>query len=153
MLSWRSLQGGWLQRVVTQRMATTGSLQTVLTGTDWGLAAVVAGKTWIGEAQAKGAAQNRRAAHSLRKQIGALLLLALVSVMVFADCAAAASALVVCCCWCHGVAAAVLVTVGVAAAAFARVVGSCYCCNCAVNLFLPFLQQFRENVELVLLLA
>ena len=125
MLSWRSLQGGWLQRVLTQRMATTGSLQTVLTGTDWGLAAVVAGKTWIGEAQAKGAAQDRRAAHSLRKQIGGLLLLALVPVMVFADCAAAASAVVVCCCCCcccHGVDAAVLVTVGVAAAAFARVV-------------------------------
>ena len=74
-LGWRSLEGGWLQRVVTQRLSTTGSLQTVLSGTDWGLAAVVAGKRWVKQAQAKGAAQDRRAAQSLRKQIGRLLLL------------------------------------------------------------------------------
>ena len=76
-LGWRSLEGGWLQRVVTQRLSTTGSLQTVLSGTDWGLAAVVAGKSWVKQAQAKGAAQDRRAAQILRKQIGRLLLLSL----------------------------------------------------------------------------
>ncbi len=74
-LGWRALEGGWLQRVVTHRLSTTGSLQTVLSGTDWGLAAVVAGKRWVKQAQAKGAAQDRRAAQSLRKQIGRLLLL------------------------------------------------------------------------------
>ena len=74
-LGWRALEGGWLQRVVTRRLSTTGSLQTVLSGTDWGLAAVVAGKRWVKQAQAKGAAQDRRAAQVLRKQIGMLLLL------------------------------------------------------------------------------
>ena len=47
----------------------------MLSGTDWGLAAVVAGKRWVKQAQAKGAAQDRRAAQGLRKQIGRLLLL------------------------------------------------------------------------------
>ena len=47
----------------------------MLSGTDWGLAAVVAGKRWVKLAQAKGAAQDRRAAQGLRKQIGRLLLL------------------------------------------------------------------------------
>ena len=74
-LGWRALEGGWLQRVVTHRLSTTGSLQTVLSGTDWGLAAVVAGKRWVKQAQAKGAAQDCRAAQVLRKQIGRLLLL------------------------------------------------------------------------------
>lgn len=69
-MSWRSLQGGWLQRVVSRRMSTTGSLQTVLTGTQWGTAAVLAGKQWVKQAQATGTAQNRRAAQHLRKQIG-----------------------------------------------------------------------------------
>ncbi|KAL0045444.1 hypothetical protein WJX82_006816 [Trebouxia sp. C0006] len=69
-LGWRALEGGWLQRVVTHRLSTTGSLQTVLSGTDWGLAAVVAGKRWVKQAQAKGAAQDCRAAQVLRKQIG-----------------------------------------------------------------------------------
>ena len=69
-LSWRSLAGGWLQRVVTQRLTTTSSLQTVVSGTDWGLAAVLAGKRWVGQAQAREAAQDRRAASNLRKQIG-----------------------------------------------------------------------------------
>ncbi|KAA6429955.1 MAG: hypothetical protein FRX49_00387 [Trebouxia sp. A1-2] len=50
-LGWRSLEGGWLQRVVTQRLSTTGSLQKVLSGTDWDLAAVVAGKRWVKQAQ------------------------------------------------------------------------------------------------------
>lgn len=71
-LGWRSLAGGWLQRVVTQRMSTTSSLQTVLLGTDWGLAAVLEGKRWVGQAQVKGAAQDRRAAYSLRNRIGVL---------------------------------------------------------------------------------
>lgn len=87
-LGWRSLEGGWLQRVVTQRLSTTGSLQTVLSGTDWGLAAVMAGKRWVKQAQAKGAAQDRRAAQGLRKQIGSLLLL-----MCCSHCC--------CCCWCQ----------------------------------------------------
>ncbi|KAL0028285.1 hypothetical protein WJX79_007330 [Trebouxia sp. C0005] len=69
-LGWRSLEGGWLQRVVTQRLSTTGSLQKVLSGTDWDLAAVVAGKRWVKQAQVKGAAQDRRTAQGLRKQIG-----------------------------------------------------------------------------------
>ena len=69
-MSWRSLQGGWLQRVVSRRMSTTGSLQTVITGTQWSTAAVLAGKQWLKQAQATGAAQNRRAAQHLRKQIG-----------------------------------------------------------------------------------
>ena len=73
-LSWRSLAGGWLQRVVTRRMSTTSSLQTVVTGTDWGAAAVLAGKHWVRQAQASGAAQHRRAAQHLRKQIGQLQL-------------------------------------------------------------------------------
>ena len=72
-LSWRSLQGGWIQRVATHRLSTTGSLQAVLSGTDWGLAAVVAGKGWARQAQAKGAAQDRKAAISLQKQIGQCL--------------------------------------------------------------------------------
>lgn len=69
-LSWRSLEGGWLQRVVSRRLSTTGSLQTVVTGTDWTTAAVLAGKHWVRQAQASGAAQNRRAAQHLRTQIG-----------------------------------------------------------------------------------
>ena len=69
-MSWRSLQGGWLQRVVSRRMSTTGSLQSVITGTQWSAAAVLAGKQWVRQAQATGTAQNRRAAQHLRKQIG-----------------------------------------------------------------------------------
>ena len=69
-LSWRSLEGGWLQRVVSRRLSTTGSLQTVITGTDWSAAAVLAGKHWVRQAQATGAGQNRRAAQHLRTQIG-----------------------------------------------------------------------------------
>ncbi|KAL3133773.1 hypothetical protein ABBQ32_008255 [Trebouxia sp. C0010 RCD-2024] len=69
-LSWRSLQGGWLQRVVSRRMSTTGSLQSLTTGTNWSTAAVLAGKHWLRQAQACGAVQNRRAAQHLRKQIG-----------------------------------------------------------------------------------
>lgn len=69
-LSWRSLQGGWLQRVVSRRVSTTGSLQTVTTGTNWSTAAVLAGKRWVRQAQASGAAHKRRAAQQLRKQIG-----------------------------------------------------------------------------------
>ncbi len=91
-LGWRSLEGGWLQRVVTHRLSTTGSLQTVLSGTDWGLAAVVAGKRWVKQAQAKGAAQDRRAAQSLRKQIGRWLLLICCSHCCGCCC---------CCCWCQ----------------------------------------------------
>ena len=51
-------------------MSTTGSLQTVITGTNWSTAAVLAGKHWVGQAQATGAAQKRRAAQHLCKQIG-----------------------------------------------------------------------------------
>lgn len=89
-LGWRSLEGGWLQRVVTQRLSTTGSLQKVLSGTDWDLAAVVAGKRWVKQAQVKGAAQDRRTAQGLRKQIGGLLLLVCCS-----HCCCC------CCCWCQ----------------------------------------------------
>ena len=69
-ISWRSLHGGWLQRVVSRRMSSTGSLQTVITGTHWTTAAVLAGKQWVKQAQATGAAHNRRAAQQLRKLIG-----------------------------------------------------------------------------------
>ena len=61
-----------MERVVSQRMSTSGSLRAVLRGTHWGRAAVLAGKRWLGQAQTRGAAQDPRAAHSLRRQIGEL---------------------------------------------------------------------------------
>ena len=69
-ISWQSLDGGWLQRVVTRRLSMTSNLQAWLTGTDWSLASLLAAKRCVKDAQASGAAQNRKAAESLRKRIG-----------------------------------------------------------------------------------
>lgn len=69
-ISWQSLDGGWLQRVVTRRLSITSNLQAWLTGTDWNLASVLAAKRCVKDAQAGGAAQNRKAAELLRRRIG-----------------------------------------------------------------------------------
>ena len=52
-------------------MSTTSSVQAWLTGTDWNLASVLAAKWLVRDAQAEGAAQNKKAAEAIRKRIGA----------------------------------------------------------------------------------
>lgn len=52
-------------------MSTTSSVQAWLTGTDWNLASVLAAKWLVRDAQAEGAAQNKKAAEATRKRIGA----------------------------------------------------------------------------------